>query len=137
MENCSSPLFQSFCSCHQTCLHHAMSMLKYPSQLSSETSFQNSLVSYLRPHAVYTKLFSLFFKFHIPNYFHHDFELFVTSNSAIIFFNVYLFLRDRDRAQERKGRERERGRHRIQSRFQDVSTEPNLGLKPMNHEIMT
>ena len=34
------------------------------------------------------------------------------------------------------GRSRERGRHRIQSRLQAVSTEPDAGLEPINPEIM-
>ena len=36
----------------------------------------------------------------------------------------------------RKGAERERGRERIPSRPLTVITEPNMGLKPMNYEIM-
>ena len=35
------------------------------------------------------------------------------------------------------GRVRERGRHRIGSRLQAVSTEPDVGLELVNHEIMT
>ena len=45
---------------------------------------------------------------------------------------IYLFLR------ERAGEgQREREIERIPSRLHAVSTEPNAGLKPMNHEIMT
>ena len=35
------------------------------------------------------------------------------------------------------GAERERGRERIPSRFLAISAEPDVGLKPMNREIMT
>ena len=35
------------------------------------------------------------------------------------------------------GRDKERDGDRISSRFQAVSAEPNLGLDPTNHEIMT
>ena len=37
---------------------------------------------------------------------------------------------------ERK-RERERERERIPSRLHTVSTEPDMGLDPMNYEIMS
>ena len=37
---------------------------------------------------------------------------------------------------ERRGAEREEG-ERIPSRLHPVSTEPNTGLDPMNHEIVT
>ena len=51
--------------------------------------------------------------------------------------NVYLF----EKESTRWGRGRERGRHRIQSRLQALScadsSEPDAGLEPMNHEIMT
>ena len=57
----------------------------------------------------------------------------------LIFFNVYLFLRERERQSasgggaERTGdRESEAG-----SRLRAVSTEPDVGLKLMNQEIMT
>ena len=36
-----------------------------------------------------------------------------------------------------RGRERQRGRHRIRSRLQAPSTEPDVGLEPMTSEIMT
>ena len=48
---------------------------------------------------------------------------------------IYLFLRDTEREQGRN-RERER-RERIPSRLHTVCVDPNVGLKPMNHEIMT
>ena len=42
------------------------------------------------------------------------------------------------RGREREGeRERERLRERIPSRLHAVSTEPDVGLKPLNREIMT
>ena len=42
--------------------------------------------------------------------------------------------RDRKRQRERK---RQRDRERIPSRLYNVSTEPDVGLEPMNCEIMT
>ena len=53
-----------------------------------------------------------------------------------IFFNVYLFLRERE--VNRGGAERE-GDTELEagSRLQVVSTEPNVGPEPMNLEIMT
>ena len=48
---------------------------------------------------------------------------------------MYLFiLREREREQ---GRGRERRRERIPRRLHTVSTEPDVGLKPPNREIMT
>ena len=49
---------------------------------------------------------------------------------------------ERERQKERnreckQGRGKERGRERIPSRICTVSTEPDVGLKPMNCEIMT
>ena len=49
---------------------------------------------------------------------------------------MFIFERERE-SMSRGGAERERGRHRIGSRLQAVSTEPDTGLKLMNHEIMT
>ena len=49
---------------------------------------------------------------------------------------IYLFiLRERARARE-PGRGRERERERIPSRLCAGNTEPDMGLKPMNFEIM-
>ena len=54
-----------------------------------------------------------------------------------MFFNVYLFLRQRDTEHE-WGRGRKRGRQNLkQTRLRAVSTEPDMGLELMNHEIMT
>ena len=39
--------------------------------------------------------------------------------------------------ESKQGMGRERGRERIPSRLHAVSTEPDAGLKFMNHEIMT
>ena len=39
--------------------------------------------------------------------------------------------------QRGQGRGRERGRERIPSRHCTVSAEPNVGLEPMNGEVMT
>ena len=49
------------------------------------------------------------------------------------FFNVYLFLRE---SESKHGRGRERGRERIPSRLCTVSSEPDVGLKLINYEIM-
>ena len=62
---------------------------------------------------------------------------FTTHYLKKIFLNVYLFLRNRyimsTTGEERGGdTESEAG-----SRLQAVSTEPNAGLEPTNHEIMT
>ena len=35
------------------------------------------------------------------------------------------------------GAERDRGRQKITSRLHTASTEPDAGLYPMNHEVMT
>ena len=60
-----------------------------------------------------------------------------------IFKNAYLFIyvereggREKEEQRERE-RQRQRQRKRIPSRLHDVSTEPNAGLNPTNHEIMT
>ena len=37
----------------------------------------------------------------------------------------------------KRDRDRERPRERIQSKLSAVSTEPDVGLGPMSHEIMT
>ena len=62
------------------------------------------------------------------------------------YYVYYLFiLRDRESEQGRgrdrkRERERERGRERerrIPSRLHTIIAEPDVGVKPMNHEIMT
>ena len=57
----------------------------------------------------------------------------------ISFFNVYLFFWERERqSTSRGGAEREKeGRHRIRSRLQALSTEPDVGFELMNHEFVT
>ena len=52
---------------------------------------------------------------------------------------IYLFSgRDRERERESKSwRDRESGRERIPSRLYTDSMEPDVGLEPMNREIMT
>ena len=57
-------------------------------------------------------------------------------NRFSIFFKFIYFERDREHEHEKK-RGRERGREKIPTRIHAVSPEPNLGLNPMNHEIMT
>ena len=53
------------------------------------------------------------------------------------FLNAYLFLRERQ-SESRGGAEREGDTEsEAGSRLRAVSTEPDAGLKPTNHEIMT
>ena len=53
------------------------------------------------------------------------------------FFNIYLFLRDRQ-SKSRGGAEREgHTESEAGSRIWAVSTEPDAGLEPTNHNIMT
>ena len=53
-----------------------------------------------------------------------------------IFFNIYSFLRDTDSMSRGGGRERET-ESEAGSRLWAVSTEPSVGLKLTNHEVMT
>ena len=56
---------------------------------------------------------------------------------GLVFFSVYLFLTVTERE---RGGERQRERYtesKVGSRLQDVSTELDTGLDPMNREIMT
>ena len=65
-----------------------------------------------------------------------------------MFLNVYLFIlrqrsdregrgieRDREKERQRET-EREKERERIPSRLRTINTEPGMGLRPRNHEIM-
>ena len=55
------------------------------------------------------------------------------------FFKIFLMLIhfwERE-TEHKQGRVRERGKYIIWSGLQAISTEPNGGLEPMNHEIMT
>ena len=57
----------------------------------------------------------------------------------LIFFNIYSFLRDRERQNVSRGGA-ERGRDtesEAGSRLRAVSTEPDAGLEPTDREIMT
>ena len=45
--------------------------------------------------------------------------------------------RERERENIKRGGAERRGRQRIPSRLHAVSTEPNVGLDPTNHEVMT
>ena len=56
-----------------------------------------------------------------------------------VHFNFFLmFIIEKQRETEHEhGRAREKGRHRIRSRLQAVSTEPDTGLELTNCEIMT
>ena len=65
---------------------------------------------------------------------------FYLSPNFLIFFNVYLFLRqrERDRARRGEGPEREGDTEsKAGSRLRAVSTEPHVGLELTNCEIVT
>ena len=63
---------------------------------------------------------------------------YVTSLSLSHTFSLYLFKVYFEREREREqGRGRRREREKIPSRLCSVSAEPNMGLNPRNHEIMT
>ena len=57
----------------------------------------------------------------------------------ILFFNIYLILRERERERTSGGGAGREGDTESEagSRFYTVSTEPDMGLKLMNHKIMT
>ena len=57
----------------------------------------------------------------------------------LIFFNVYLFLRETETEHEQaRGREREGDTEsKAGSRFWAISTDPDAGLEPTSCEIMT
>ena len=100
----------------------------------------NSLIE-LNIHITYNLFFSwkCIWLFNNQIYCHKDFQ-----DLFFSFFKCFiLFLRERQRERER---EHEMGRHRQReadieskagSRLWPDSTEPNAGLKPTNHEIMT
>ena len=58
---------------------------------------------------------------------------------VFFFFNAYFFiLREREGARARSGEgQRQRGRERIPSRLRAVRAEPDAGLDPTGHEIVT
>ena len=59
-----------------------------------------------------------------------------TGYSCIYFFNVYLFLGERERETECEwGRDRERGRHRIWSRLQALSCQHRARRGAQTHEL--
>ena len=53
------------------------------------------------------------------------------------FFNIYLFLRDRERAQVGEGQRENETQNLKQAPGSELSAEPNAGLKATNSEIMT
>ena len=57
--------------------------------------------------------------------------------SYLIFFNVYLFLKERKRLSGRGAERKGDTEPQAGSRLPAVSTEPDAGLEPTNHEIMT
>ena len=56
-----------------------------------------------------------------------------------IFFNVYLFLRERERDRVHTGEEQREGDTEFQagSRLQAISTEPDVALELTNYAVMT
>ena len=65
------------------------------------------------------------------------FQIYWEGGPYVVFFNVYLLiLRRQDRVPAGEG-QRERDRERIPSLLHAVSTEPDVRLDLMNHEIMT
>ena len=66
-------------------------------------------------------------------------QCFISLASAFSFFNVYLFLRERDRARAGEGAETREGDTESEtgSRLWAVCTEPNMGLELRNGEIVT
>ena len=72
-----------------------------------------------------------------PPSIHPDTRIPGSSFFVFVFFNVYLFLRERQ-STSRGGAEREGDTEsEAGSRLRAVSTEPDTGLEPTNHEIMT
>ena len=57
----------------------------------------------------------------------------------LIFFNLFIFERERERERERVGERQREGdmKSNAGSRLQAVGTEPDVGLQPTNSEIMT
>ena len=57
----------------------------------------------------------------------------------IYFFNVYLFIFEREKQSTSRGGAESEGDTESEtgSRLRAVSTEPNMGLKPTNSEIMS
>ena len=53
------------------------------------------------------------------------------------FKKKFFFERERESISVNRRRGRERGRESIPSRLHIISTQPDVGLKPMNHEMMT
>ena len=60
-------------------------------------------------------------------------------NKTTVLFCLFIcFEREREHTQVlEQGRGREKERERILSRLHTVSTEPDMGLELMNHEIVT
>ena len=56
-----------------------------------------------------------------------------------VFFNIYLFLRDRERQTMSRGEAGREGDTESEgdSRLRAVSTEPDVGLEPTHREFMT
>ena len=61
---------------------------------------------------------------------------FHVSKIVSIFLSLFTYF-EREREHKSGEGQRERGRERIPSRLHTTSTEPDVGLEPTNHEIMT
>ena len=59
------------------------------------------------------------------------------SLTDLCFFILFIYLEREKERESVSGGRAERGRERIPCRFYAVNAEPNTGLKPTNHEIMT
>ena len=59
--------------------------------------------------------------------------------SFSFFFNIYLFLKERERQTVREGGVGREGDTESEagSRLRAISRDPNAGLEPTNHDIMT
>ena len=62
---------------------------------------------------------------------------FVCEILFIYFFTFYLFLRERERDRVQAGKGQRERESEADSRLRGVHTEPDVGLEPMNREIMT
>ena len=81
----------------------------------------------------------MIFKLVVPCFHYLKTKRHCSSVFFLFFFNVYLFLRQRETEHE-WGRVREREgdtESKTGSRLCTVSTEPDVGLELTNHEIMT
>ena len=105
------------------------SLLHHPTLFQVDIrSFCNmTMMDIERTHAHIALICSVFRSRHTHTHTHTH-----THKHTLFFFNVYLLVKERE-----QGRDREREGDRTPSRLWADSLEPNVGLKPMNHNIMT